>query len=408
MMPSLVPRFNPQYDAQEWRAVFGRGDQSDISRYEQAFAEHFGCQAGVMFAHGRTGIYALLQVWQLQGAEVIMPAYTCSVVADAVILSGNTPVFVDCEADHFNMSLWGIEQAITAETRVIIATHLFGYAMDIHAVQGIADAASAKYGHKVYVIQDCAHSYGTKWQGELVSQAGDAAVFGCNISKIMNSIFGGMVTSTQSQTITALRAWREQHCSVPKLKSLKRLCYFIAVNIAFWGPLYSSVNWLERKGFLDRFVRYVWDDKVRFPDDWDTAPVPIEARVGLVQLSKYPQMIAKRQEKAKAILKQFDNQDKLKFHAHQADCTYSHMVAVVDNRDAWVEHYRQQGIQLGILIDYSVPCLGIYQQYRRVPTPNADYLAQHCINFPLGRDFQIPQQWYPELEPEHLQKGKMA
>ena len=129
----MIPRFKPQYDITDWVAAL-KPTSGNITRYEKEFASKFGRNYGVMFSHGRTGIYALLNVWGLKEAEIICPAYTCVVVPNAIVLSGNIPVFVDCEENGFNMDLAGIRKAITHKTRVIIPTHLFGYPMDVEAV----------------------------------------------------------------------------------------------------------------------------------------------------------------------------------------------------------------------------------------------------------------------------------
>ena len=242
----MIPRFKPQYGLDDWLAAL-IPTHGNIPRYEAAFAKKFGGKHGVMFAHGRSGIYALLKVWQLEGAEVICPAYTCVVVPNAIVLSGNVPVFVDCAEGEFNTDIEGIRQAMTEKTRVIIPTHLFGYAMDVHAVDELAREAEKKYGHRIHVIQDCAHSYGARWKGDLVSSYGDAAIFGSNISKIINSIFGGMVITQDAELSEKLKQWRNKHVkNAGVIKSFKRLLYFIAVNVAFINWIYGIVNRLER------------------------------------------------------------------------------------------------------------------------------------------------------------------
>jgi len=390
-MKFLVPRLKPRYGFRDWLAAVNVFQRKPVKRYEQAFAAQFGCKYGVMFAHGRTGLYALMKVWGLNNSEVICPAYTCVVVPNAIVLSGNEPVFVDCEEGSYNMSIQGIDAAVTKNTRVIVATHLFGYPMDIDAVQVIADKASEKYGHKVYVVQDCAHSYGAKWKGRLVSGAGDAAIFGSNVSKIINSVFGGMVISNNKDTEIKLRSWLKQNGkSVLLLKSIKRLLYFFAVNVAFSPLIYTFVNYLERKGLLDRFVKYYEEGVIDFPGDWDQLPVSVEARIGLAQLDKYESIIDDRVTWARDIIKSFKEREDISFIHDMGGATYSHLVGIVEDRDSWVDHFRNKNIQLGILIEYSIPNMQSYKKYRTSATPNSDYLANHCINFPLSS------QWYKD------------
>ena len=383
----MIPRFKPRYGWAEWKAAFTFWSRGNIPKYEKTFAEKFKCEHGVMFPHGRTGIFALLKVWELEQAEVICPAYTCVVVPHAIVLSGNIPVFVDCEEGSFNMSLEGISRAVTEKTRVIIPTHLFGYPMDVHTVQGIAEEASRKYGHKIYVVQDCAHSFGAKWRGELVTTYGDATIFGSNISKLINSIFGGMVITGEEALAVKLRVWRERNL-IDKdwLKSLMRLFYFVAVGFAFQPVFYGFVHWLERKGLLNRFVKYYDEDAIDFPADWNHAIVEIEARVGMVQLRRYDRIIEDRRILAKRLVEEFGARDDVFMLPFDDGATYSHIVAMVEDRSQWVDLYLSKGEQLGTLIEYSVPSIKTYRKYAKDECEVSYSYKDRTINFSTARE----------------------
>ena len=95
-----------------------------------------------------------------------------------------------------------------------------------------------------------AHSYGTTFDGEMVSLYGDASIFGCNISKIINSIFGGMVITRNDKTNKLLKDYREKNSKKSSSsKEIKRLIYFVAVNFAFKPIFFGIVNYLERRVF---------------------------------------------------------------------------------------------------------------------------------------------------------------
>jgi len=379
----LIPRLKPNYSFTDWLAMCNIFKKNTIITYEKKFAKKFENQYGVMFSHGRTALYALFKIWGLHNDEIICPAYTCVVVPNAIVLSGNIPVFVDCAQTSFNMSLDKLASAITEKTRAIIVTHLFGYPMDVEKIQEIVRAAELQYDHKIYVIQDVAHSYGAKWKGHLVTTFGDASIFGCNISKMINSIFGGMLLTNNSADYELLLAWRNDNLTrKPIVKSLKRFCYFVATNICFNTYCYSIVNWLERQGFLDKFVKYYEEDKIDFPNDWNYYPANIEARIGISQLNKYENIVKTHITAARAwqlLLKDHN----ITFMAEQEFCTYSHCVGLVENRQAWIEHFRKQGIQLGILIEYAIPYMTAYEKYKIHEYPNSLYYSEHTVNFPV-------------------------
>ena len=378
----LIPRLKPYYTFSDWLSVLNIFQKEPIEKFEQKFAKKFNNKYAVMFQHGRTGIYALMKVWGLNNAEVICPAYTCVVVPNAIVLSGNIPVFIDCAKDSWNMDLNLLEKSITEKTRCIIATHIFGYPMDVVKLQKIVKEAEDKYGHKIYVIQDVAHSFGAKWKDKLVTEYGDAAVFGLNISKIINSIFGGMVITNDEQIYQRLIDWRNENTKkIGIKKEIKRFMYFCAVNMAFNDYVYGIVNWLERIGALDRFVKYYEEDKIDFPQDWDEFPANIEARVGLNQLKKYDYIIEQKIINAKKWIEKLKNEN-IKFLPEIKGSTFSHCTGLVENRDKWLEKYRKEGIQLGIIIEYSIPYMKAYQKYKRGEYPVSLEYSRKSVNFP--------------------------
>jgi perosamine synthetase len=95
MKLKLISRLKPSLSFKEFFAAINFFSRGNIPRFENQFAEKFNNEYGVMFQHGRSGLYALFKIWELDNDEIICPAYTCVVVAHAIVLSGNIPVFVD-------------------------------------------------------------------------------------------------------------------------------------------------------------------------------------------------------------------------------------------------------------------------------------------------------------------------
>ena len=379
----LIPRLKPYFDHKEVIAAL-TPTSGIIERFEQSFAQKFECSYGVMFPYGRSGLYSLLKIWDLKDAEVIIPAYSCVVVPHAVVLSGNVPVFVDCGKGSFNMDIEGMRHAITRKTRVVIPTHLFGYPMDVNAVDAIVRDAEKKYGHKIYVVQDCAHSFGSKWDGELVTKYGDAALFGLNISKTVSSIFGGMVITNNNQIAEELRSFREKNFKRRGfVKTFKRFLYLLSTYFTFNSYIYYWVNKLERYGLIDRFVKYYDESEIEFPSDWDEMPIETEARVGLANLEKYDEIIKRRIESAQEYFEYFKNNSEIRLLPYNKGVTFSHFVALVENRDQCLQEYLRKGIQLGWLIEYNIPEMKAYGAHRPEEFPTAARYARTTINLPV-------------------------
>ena len=172
----MKPRFKPKIGWQELKVLFTK-NKFAVQRFEKAFAKKFQAVDAVAFPYGRSAQWAFINAVGLKDMDIIMPAYTCSVVAHAVALSGNHPKFIDINLSDFNMDLEKVEAAINPNTRAIIATHTFGYPQDLDQLEAIVKRAEDRYGHKVWLIQDCCHAFGAEYKGRRVGSLSDINTF---------------------------------------------------------------------------------------------------------------------------------------------------------------------------------------------------------------------------------------
>lgn len=377
----MIPRFKPSLGWGELIAAFRFSRKDDVQRFEQAFAKKMQQRHAIAFPYGRTGLMLLLEAMGLKGREIICPAYTCVVVPHAIVFSGNEPVFIDCNEGDFNMDIDKASKTITDKTGAIIATSIFGYPADLDKLSEIRQM----FPH-IKIIQDCAHSFAAEWKGCPVHKAGDAAIFGLNISKIITSIFGGMVTTDNDELAVRLKNLRDERLKPATfMKSLRRLFYLLSVYLAFWEPIYSYVNRLERSGLLNKFVTYYDENVIDMPSDYLKMMSNVEARVGLVQLEKYDNIIRKRKEVALTWRKKLNRIKDIVLPPDVKGATYSHFVCLVKDRDAMLEEYMKKGVQLGTLIDYSIPYMKAYVKWKKGEYPISLEYSHSTVNFPVIR-----------------------
>lgn len=105
-----------------------------------------------------------------EGDEVIMPSYTFVSTADAFVLRGAKPVFVDIRPDTMNIDETLIEDAITARTKAIVPVHYAGVACEMDTIMDIAKR------HHLLVIEDAAQGIMSTYKGQALGAIGD---FGC-------------------------------------------------------------------------------------------------------------------------------------------------------------------------------------------------------------------------------------
>jgi dTDP-4-amino-4,6-dideoxygalactose transaminase len=382
----MIPRFRVPFDPGDLASLFLPA-RRDVEQFERAFAHTFGMPEAVAFAYGRSAQWAFLKAIGVSDAEVVMPAYTCSVVAHAVSLSGNTPVFVDITLDDYNPPPERIAAAVGPRTRAIIATNTFGYPQDINALRSIVADAERRYGHKMWLVEDCAHSFGATFDGECVAQAGDVAVFGLNISKILTSIFGGMLLCRDRAVAERVREFRAQHISpAARLTPMRQRVYALAATAALSRTGLTVTDTVaSRTHLLDRWTTaYHLDDQIHFPPDSDRAMTNISATVGLRQLARYDEVIELRRRNAAYYATHLNLGDESVMGPLRDGATYSHFVVRVPDRDATVAEWRRRGVQLGELIQYSVPHLEAYLGPSCADFPNSLLASRSLVNFPVN------------------------
>ena len=279
------------------------------------------------------------------------------------------------------------ERAINKNTRAVIPTHIFGHPMDVNQVEEIVKAAEKRFGRRIFIIQDCAHSFEAEWQGRSVVKAGDGALFGLGISKQITSIFGGMFTTDDDDIAQKLREWRAEHFSEKMLmEKIRRALYLPAAMLAFSKILYGLTYWLQERTWLLKGLTdaYHLDEKIHFPPDYDRFLSPVEARVGLAQLQKYTKIKNRRREIAAYYFDHLTNPDGWVIPPQAAGATYSHFAIRVPDRDKVMYEAAQKGVQLGQLIEYSMPHLSAYRPYAGGGDfPNSLLCSRSMINLPI-------------------------
>ena len=393
----MIPRLKPFIGFEEIAALF-RPVNDAVQKFESAFAATFSTRHAVAFPYGRSALWAFFKAMGIENAEIVQPAYTCSVVGHATVLSNNIPVFVDISLHNYNMDLDLFRNAITPKTRAVLPTHLFGYPMDVDTVNQIVHEAENRFGQRIYIIQDCAHSFEAEWQGKSVVNAGDGALFGLNFSKQITSIFGGMFTTNDGEIAAKLLVFRDRYYSEKSWSvKLSRLLYLPAASIAFNDLVYGFTYWLQNNTGLLRQLTdaYHLDEKIHFPPDYLKRLSPVEARVGLEQIIKYRTIKSRRREIATQYFDQLKVPDSWVMPPKVEGATYSHFVIRVPNRNEVMKLVAKHGVQLGQLIEYSMPHLPAYQKYSsNNQYPNSFLCSQSLINLPI----------YPDLNQKYLFK----
>lgn len=378
----MLPRLKPYLGLREFLAFF-RAHGSSVTEFEQQFAKTVGAPHALAFPYGRSGLFAFFAALDIRDTEVIVPAYTCTAVVNAIIVSGNRPVFVDIEKNGFNMDLIEVEQALTVKTSAVLATHMFGHTLDNGRLGKIIAEGEKRFGKKIWNIQDCALSF----EGSGANRQGDIALYALNISKIITTVFGGMLTTGEPSLAEQIRAYRDTEFRRPALlKPLRRFFYLLAVKIAFWNPVYSLVFWIENNTrFLNRFTQaHHRDGRISLPPDFDDKMLPAEAEVGKIQLDRYKTIKMQRLKTIDAYMNNLRESESLHKPILKKEDILTQYTILHKQRDRALKRLQRAGVEGGRLFDYCLPEMPLYAEYaRRKAFPNAQKMANMALNLPI-------------------------
>ena len=176
-------------------------DGAFTSRLEKFFAKIYGVKYGITFNSGTTTLHSILLAMDCsQGDEILTPALTPAMCGLAPHYTGATPVYVDSRADTFLMDPEDIERKITAKTKVIFVTHMYGAVCDMRSIMGIAKK------HNLMVLEDCAQCHmGRTDDGQLAGTIGDAGSWSFENSKQLTCGDGGIVTTNDEDLAEKIR-----------------------------------------------------------------------------------------------------------------------------------------------------------------------------------------------------------
>ena len=186
----------PVFDQTEERALLEslrsgkwyRGGGQMVNQFEQAYAQLTGARFCLATANGTSALFTSLNALGVEpGDEVLVPPYTFVATINVVLRQHALPVFVDTDADTFQMNARKIEAAITPRTSSIIPVHLGGNVCDLDAILAIAAR------HKVPVLEDACQAHLGEWRGHKAGTYGKAGCFSFQASKNLNSGEGGAI-----------------------------------------------------------------------------------------------------------------------------------------------------------------------------------------------------------------------
>jgi len=322
----------------------------------------------LLLQSGRASLYYLLRALPQQ--TVFIPAYTCKVVPEAILLAEKRIVYVDIDLGTLNMDLEDLRGKIEPES-IILATHQFGIPCDMG---GIADLGR-KYN--CIILEDCAAAFGSRVEGKLVGTNGLASLFSFEFTKVLSAGRGGFILFRNEGLLEKVRQLTEQELRSPSPSFLGRvmltLFFHKMITFPFWYGFFIKAFFM-RYGFsmdqgeirpsLDQLYQYTLS--------------PLEATLGLFNLKRVERILQRRAEIACQYLESLEEIDGLGLPVLPPDSFCSWMrfpvrVLHQDKRDFYLACLKR-GLDLGFTYAYSCS-----EQCK-----NSELAARQVVNLPMN------------------------
>jgi len=172
----------------------------NVPGFEHDICQHTNAQHAVALSSGTAALHLALHVLGVQpGDEVICSSFTFVATANPILYVGATPVFVDSEAETWNMDPELLEQAIKAtiargkKPACILLVHLYGMPAKLKEIMEIADR------YEIPVLEDAAEALGSRYSGHQVGTFGRIGVFSFNGNKIVTTSGGGALITADEE-----------------------------------------------------------------------------------------------------------------------------------------------------------------------------------------------------------------
>jgi dTDP-4-amino-4,6-dideoxygalactose transaminase len=231
-----------------------------VAAFEAAFAEAVEAPYAVAASSCTTALHlAMIVVGLGPGDEVVVPSFSFIATSNAVRYVGATPVFADVDLTTGNLTPETVTAALTGRTRAVVVVDQGGVPVDLDAIRAVCDPRG------ITVVEDAACGAGSRYKGRPVGAGAEVSAWSFHPRKILTTGEGGMLTTSRPEWAARARTLREHAMSVSA------------------ADRHSSV--LAPPESYDE-VGY----NFRMTD--------LQAAVGLVQLGRLPEVVARRRELA--------------------------------------------------------------------------------------------------------------
>lgn len=377
-------------------------DEKLTENFESDFAKLTGEGKAISFAAGRMAFYSFMKVQEIgNGDEVIIQASNCSVMVNAVLRIGATPVFADIDINTLGTDPKSVRNLITSKTKLIVAQHSFGIPCEIDEIMKIAKE------HNIKVLEDCALTVGSKYRDVVVGNWGDAALFSIDHSKPLNCMIGGLLYLNNDKQYQQIKKLRDAMPNLNKKHQLALYKQFLFERKYYIPNKYSVGKVVE---LLNRIFNKIRKSQVVFlTDDYNhpnklqktSYPFPAKlpifiSQLGLYELKHFKENKESRVQLLNEYITAFSENDKLEllpkaYFDKRNEIIPQRLIAHLSNKYNGYKYFSKTFETNASWFQKPIVGCEILEDlgYRYGSCSNSEISAERIINFPCTFDIKF-------------------
>jgi perosamine synthetase len=331
-----------------------------VAEFEEAFASAIGADYAVAVSSCTTALHLALIVAGIgPGDEVVVPSLSFIATANAVRYVGAEPIFADVDEATQNLTPATVEPCLTPRTRAVILVDQAGVPADLEAVRVLCEPRG------IAVVEDAACAVGSSYRGRPTGAGAGLAAFSFHPRKLLTTGEGGMLVTSDPDVAARLRRLREHGMD-----------------------LSAAARHASRQPVIEHYVELGFNFRM----------TDIQAAVGLVQLRKLDQLIARRRmlaQRYQQLLAGIPGIRTITDPAYGTTNYQSFWVLLPDDfpvsRDELLQQLAQAGVSArrGIMAAHLEP---VYHGSTRGPLPVTERLTARTLILPLFHDLTESEQ----------------
>ena len=355
--------------------------------YCQKIAEKLGVTSDriFLFWKGRVALYTLLKSMGIgKGDEVILPAFTCVVVPNAIIYLGAMPVYIDIDSETYNPSLSSIKKAVTDKTRVILCQNTFGLSSQVDEIANMA------HNKGIFTIEDCTHGFGGKFKGLPNGSFCDAAFFSTQWNKPFSTGIGGFASAKNQQVFEKMLAFQDRLGAPSLMEQLSiKIQLFARQHLLTQGNYWRMLRfyrWLSKHNLVTGSSGGQELSGIEMPDRYFVRQCGVQIKSGVKNIAHLDHLLELRKRNA-LIYSEF-LQRNAKVYVNETlfgNHSFLKYPLLVKNRSRFEQLAEKNQIALGDWFNSPLhPVkgdLGLWKMEKR-HFPNAVNIAARIVNLP--------------------------